>query len=130
MKEVKQIDTKKEKSKADRIKAEKERLNTIYKDIEPRKKDTVAGLIERCAYMRVTLEDFEVDLDENGFTEKFSQGNQEPYDRKRPVAEMYQGMNTSYQKAIKQLSDLLPKEVVVKNEDDGFDDFVSEREDV
>lgn len=80
--------------------------------------------------MRVTLEDFEVDLDENGFTEKFSQGNQEPYDRKRPVAEMYQGMNTSYQKAIKQLSDLLPKEVVVKNEDDGFDDFVSEREDV
>lgn len=122
--------TKKEKSKADRIKAEKERLNTIYKDIEPRKKETVAGLIERCAYMRVTLEDFEVDLDENGFTEKFSQGNQEPYDRKRPVAEMYQGMNTSYQKAIKQLSDLLPKEVVVKNEDDGFDDFVSEREDV
>ena len=122
--------TKKEKSKADRIKAEKKRLNTIYKDIEPRKKDTVAGLIERCAYMRVTLEDFEVDLDENGFTEKFSQGNQEPYDRKRPVAEMYQGMNTSYQKAIKQLSDLLPKEVVVKNEDDGFDDFVSEREDV
>lgn len=122
--------TRKEKTKADRIKAEKKRLNTIYKDIEPRKKDTVAGLIERCAYMRVTLEDFEVDLDENGFTEKFSQGNQEPYDRKRPVAEMYQGMNTSYQKAIKQLSDLLPKEVVVKNDDDGFDDFVSEREDV
>ena len=122
--------TRKEKTKADRIKAEKKRLNTIYKDIEPRKKDTVAGLIERCAYMRVTLEDFEVDLDENGFTEKFSQGNQEPYDRKRPVAEMYQGMNTSYQKAIKQLSDLLPKEVVVKKDDDGFDDFVSEREDV
>lgn len=121
---------KKEESKSERIKKEKQRLEKIYKDIEPRKKDTVAGLIERCAYMRVTLEDFELDLDENGFTEKFSQGNQKPYDRKRPVAEMYQGMNTSYQKAIKQLSDLLPKEIKVKNDDDGFDDFVSGREDV
>ena len=121
---------KKEKSKAERISAEKKRLEKIYVDIEPRKKNTVAGLIERCAYMRVTLEDFEKYLDENGFTEKFSQGNQEPYDRKRPVAEMYHSMNTNYQKAIKQLSDLLPKEIAVKTEDDGFDDFVSGREDL
>ena len=116
-------------SKDERILAEKERLNDIYKGIEEKKKNTVEGLIERCAYMRVTLEDFEKDLDENGFTEKFAQGNQKPYDRKRPVAEMYQGMNTSYQKAVKQLSDLLPKEVV-KCEDDGFDSFVSKREDL
>lgn len=121
---------KKKLTKAERIKTEKDRLTEIYKDIEQRKKDTVRGLIERCAYMRVTLEDFEEDLDKNGFTEKFSQGNQEPYDRKRPIAEMYQGMNTSYQKAIKQLTDLLPKEAVVTNADDGFEDFVGGREDV
>lgn len=121
---------KKELTKAERIKIEKDRLTEIYKDIEQRKKDTVKGLIERCAYMRVTLEDFEKDLDKNGFTEKFSQGNQEPYDRKRPIAEMYQGMNTSYQKAIKQLTDLLPKEAVTTTADDGFDNFVLGREDV
>lgn len=117
-------------SKEERILAEKKRLNKIYKEIEERKKKTVEGLIERCAYMRVTLEDLEKDLDENGFTEKFSQGNQKPYDRKRPVAEIYQGMNTSYQKAVKQLSDLIPKETGGNKEDDGFEDFVNEREDV
>ena len=117
-------------SKEERISAEERRLKKIYKEIEERKKKTVEGLIERCAYMRVTLEDFEKYLDLNGFTEKFSQGNQEPYDRKRPVAEMYQAMNTSYQKAIKQLSDLIPKEVSGNKMDDGFEDFVNGREEV
>ena len=120
-----------EKSKEERIKNELKRLNEIYKDIEPNKKNTVQGLIERCAYMRISLEDFEKDLDLNGFTEKFRQGLQEPYDRKRPVAEIYNSMNTSYQKAIKQLSDLLPKtnEMAIKD-DDGFEKFVVNREEI
>ena len=117
-------------SKEERIAKEKRRLNTIYKEIEERKKKTVEGLIERCAYMRVTLEDLEKDLDLNGFTEKFSQGNQKPYDRKRPAAEIYQGMNTSYQKGIKQLSDLIPKDTGGNKKDDGFEEFVNGREDV
>lgn len=121
----------KEKTKEERIKSELARLNKIYKDIEENRKSTAQGLIERCAYMRISLEDFEKDLDKNGFTEKFRQGNQEPYDRKRPIAEIYNSMNTSYQKAIKQLSDLLPKynEIPTKD-DDGFDDFVHNRDDI
>lgn len=121
---------KKELTKEERIKKEKNRLKRIYKNIETKRKDTVGGLIERCAYMRVTLEDFEENLDKNGFTEKFSQGNQEPYDRKRPVAELYNSMNTNYQKAIKQLTDLLPKEEAKGVSDDGFEDFVNGREDI
>lgn len=109
--------------KATRIKKEESRLKKIYKDIEQKKKDTVQGLIQRAAYMRVTLDDFELDLDINGFTESFSQGNQDPYDRKRPVADLYNSMNTSYQKIIKQLTDLLPKDKPIE-EDDGFDDFL------
>lgn len=124
------VEVAKVKTKEARIKTEKNRLNRIYKNIEQKKKDTVKGLIERCAYMRISLEDFEIDLDENGFTEKFSQGNQAPYDRKRPVAEIYNSMNTSYQKAVKQLTDLLPKDAPVTQKNDGFDDFVYEREDV
>ena len=113
-----------------RIKREENRLKKIYKDIEGKKKETVIGLIQRAAYMRVTLEDFEKDLDENGFTELFQQGEkQEPYERKRPTADLYNTMNTSYQKAIKQLTDLIPKEPQNAQDDDGFDDFVSDRDD-
>lgn len=115
--------------KAKRIRKEENRLKKIYKNIKDEKKQTVQGLIQRAAFMRVTLEDFEDDLDQNGFVEMFQQGiNQDPYERKRPVADLYNTMNTSYQKIIKQLTDLLPKEES-KPEDDGFDGFVGGRED-
>ena len=45
-----------------RIKEEENRLKKIYKNIEDKKKDTAIGLIQRLAYLRVTLEDFEKDL--------------------------------------------------------------------
>lgn len=115
--------------KAKRIRKEENRLKKIYKNIKDEKKQTVQGLIQRAAFMRITLEDFEKDLDQNGFVEMFQQGtNQDPYERKRPVADLYNTMNTSYQKIIKQLTDLLPKDEP-KPEDDGFDSFVGGRED-
>ena len=115
--------------KTKRIKKEENRLKKIYKNLEGQKKQTVEGLIQRAAFMRATLEDFESDLDRNGFVEMFQQGkDQDPYERKRPVADLYNTMNTSYQKIIKQLTDLLPKEES-KPEDDGFDGFVGGRED-
>ncbi len=93
--------------KAKRIRKEETRLKKIYKNLEGQKKQTVQGLIQRAAFMRV---------------------NQDPYERKRPVADLYNTMNTSYQKIIKQLTDLLPKDEP-KPEDDGFDSFVGGRED-
>ena len=115
-----------------RIKREETRLKNIYKNIEDKKKETVIGLIQRVAYLRVTLEDFEKDLDKNGFVEMFQQGEkQSPYERKRPVADLYNTMNTAYQKAIKQLTDLLPKEIEDKKEDDdGFNEFIYGRDDL
>ncbi|MCI6692512.1 MAG: hypothetical protein MR510_08550 [Clostridium sp.] len=114
--------------KAKRIKKEENRLKKIYRNIEDNKKDTVIGLIQRLSYLRVTLEDFEKDLDENGFTELFQQGEkQSPYERKRPVADLYNTMNTAYQKGIKQLTDLLPKEIKAIDEDDGFEEFINSK---
>ena len=122
-----------EKTKEQRIRIEERRLSRIYKNLESQKKQVVVGLIKRAAYMRITLEDFEKDLDENGYTEKFQQGREQtPYDRKRPVAEMYTSMQALYQKAVKQLTDLLPKETTARTksaQDDGFEDFVNDRYD-
>jgi len=118
-----------EPTKEDRINAERERLTDIYKTIEEKRRLTVRGLIERAAYMLVTLQDLEKDLDEKGIWEMFRQGDQEPYERKRPAADFYNQINNSYQKIIKQLSDLLPKEEPkAKEEGDGFDEFVVNRE--
>lgn len=120
---------KKELSKDERIKQEVTRLSAIYKDIDENRKKNAQGLMQRAAYMRITLEDYEKDLDEKGYVEMFSQSDKAPpYERERPVARLYGTMNKNYQSIMKLLSDMLPK-TEVKTEDDGFDTFVSDRND-
>lgn len=107
-----------EKTKEERIKAEKNRLVRIYKEISKENKSIIDGLINRAAFMRVTLEDMEKDLDDKGFVEEFSQSEKlEPYERERPVARLYNTMNKNYQSIIKQLSDLLPAEKPIEKKD-------------
>ncbi len=119
-------------TKEERVQREEERLLKFLTDVDPKKKNVVEGLVQRCAHLRVTLDDLAEDLDENGYTEMFQQGEKNPpYERKRPSADLYTTMNALYQKAIKQLTDLLPKDSIVnsKQNDDGFDDFVNSLDD-
>lgn len=119
---------KKKLTKNERISTEEERLRDSYEELTKDKSMVADGLIRRASYMRITLEDMEKDLDDNGFVELFSQSEkQDPYERERPVARLYNTMNKNYQSIIKQLSDLLPKEVA-KDEDDGFDTFIKKRD--
>ena len=121
---------KKDLSQDERILKEERRLKKIYKDIDKDKIGIVEGLIQRAAYMRITLEDWEKDIMENGCIEMFTQSEKtDPYERERPVARLYNTMNKNYQSIIKQLTDLMPKEVKVVDEDDGFDDFINSRTD-
>lgn len=115
--------------KADAIKKEVMRLRRICSKVDRKRKAAVEGLIQRAAFMRVSLTQLEEDLLENGFTELFSQGDQDPYERRRPTADFYNSMNTSYQKIVKQITDLLPKEDPKPGKGDGFDSFVNGRED-
>ena len=108
------------------IKKEIGRLKKIYAKMDGDRMSLVIGTIQRAAFLRISLEELEGDLNENGYTEPFQQGNQEPYDRKRPNAETYKSFYDSYLKTIKQLNDMLPKEES-KPEIDEFDEFVSSR---
>lgn len=117
------------KTKKTRVKAEKTRLEALYADLPENEKQLVAGLIDSAAFMRVELDDLAEFLSENGWTELFSQGKQEPYDRARPQGQAYNTTSANYQKIIKQLTSLLPKEDTPKRgSDDGFDDFVYGRD--
>lgn len=104
-------------------KKEEKRLEKVFSELEDGRKAATQGLIQRAAFMRVSLVDLEADLQENGFTELFSQGDQEPYQRERPSARIYATMNSNYQKIIKQLTDLLPKEAPRPKVGDDFEDF-------
>lgn len=114
-----------------KIENEVARLSKNYSLIDAKTRSVIRGLLQRAAFMRVSLGELEEDLNENGFTEWFSQGDQAPYERKRPSAELYNTMNANYQKIIRQLTELLPKEPPKPTEGgDGFEAFVDGREDV
>ena len=119
------------KSKASRIKAERKRLDSLYAAMDPNRKALAEGLLENAAFMRIELQDLAEELQEKGWTELFSQGKQEPYLRARPQGQMYNSTNGNYQKIIKQLDAMLPREEQKpKEENDGFDAFVSGRDEV
>ncbi|MCG1061110.1 hypothetical protein K4R20_01310 [Staphylococcus epidermidis] len=91
--------------KQKRIKKELSKLKKIYKDIPKDKMIIVDGLINRAAFMRISLEDMELDIHKDGFVEMFSQSEtQTPYERERPVARLYNSMNKNYQSIIKELT--------------------------
>lgn len=103
--------SKKKKKRETRISEEYDRLVVSFSDLEEDILEMVDGLIHRAAFMRVTLEDYEEDINKNGSVEMFSQSEaQVPYERARPVVQFYNTFNKNYQSIIKQLVDLLPKE--------------------
>lgn len=113
------------------IKKEIKRLTKTYKDIPVKRKDLVPGLIENAAFSRIKLQELQEDIAKNGLTEMFSQSeSQEPYTRKRPQADLYNTLLGNYLKYIKQLNDMLPKDLEVPKTAnvDSFDAFVESRD--
>ena len=94
----------------EKVVQERKRLLDIYEDVPQDKLNVVEGLIIQAARLRVMLDYMWEDIQENGENMLFTQSEKtEPYERERPVARLYNTRDQSYQRIIKQLSDLLPK---------------------
>ncbi|MCG7410586.1 P27 family phage terminase small subunit [Paenibacillus sp. ACRRX] len=106
-------------SREDRIKKEYNRLKRLLKELPKEKLSAADGVIKRVAFMAITLEDLEDDINDNGTVEEFTQG-ENTYDRQRPAATIYNATIKNYTNACKQLTDLIPAE---KKKTDGNDPF-------
>lgn len=111
-----------------RIKKEVTRLNSLFRQLDKKKKKAVESLIKNAAFMAVTLEDLQNEINENGVTEKYQNGANQFGVKKSSAVEVYNTMIKNHVTVMKQLTDLLPKEDP-KPVDDGFDTFVSGRDD-
>lgn len=117
---------KKEMTKDDVIKKEIKRLKKIYSDLEGKKKQVVDGLINEAAFMKATLEELKVIIDEKGPLDEMVQGDYSIL-REHPAVKTYNTMIQRYSTVVKQLADLMPKEEP-KEPDDGFESFVNDRD--
>ena len=131
--------TDKEKKKERRIKKEIAKLkkNWIKKGEKP--DDLTKKLLEFCmpiiqnlAFMTVTLEDLKEEINRDGCTVEYKNGETQYGTKKNPAAETYNTMIKNYTVLYKQLFDMIPKPEAYekdREEDDGFGDFVRERDD-
>lgn len=111
-------------TREERIKREVGRLKRILKNVSKESLTAAEGLIKRLAFLQVTLEDLEADINEKGTAEMFSQTAGIEYERERPATRIYNTTIKNYTVASKQLFDLLPDGEKTKSAADELMDFV------
>ena len=90
-----------------RQKKEQNRIKKIYKNLPKEQLEIAKKLIERAAYMLVSLEDMEAKISADGLVVTMPQGNYE-IERAHPLLQPYNAMVKNYNATIKQLSEALP----------------------
>lgn len=108
-----------------RIMKEIESWEKIFDDLSPEKKSGAQRLIEQVAFMKITLEELQMQIIESGPIYHFRNGKQEML-IEHPAQKSYNTMINRYTTAVDKLLGYLPREAA-KEVDDGFANFVSER---
>lgn len=90
-----------------RQKKEQNRIKKIYKNLPKERLEIAKKLIERAAYMLVSLEEMEAKISEDGLVVTMPQGSYE-IERAHPLLQPYNAMVKNYNATIKQLNDIAP----------------------
>ena len=91
-----------------RIKKEKARLMELFKDLEPNKLQTCLALIDRAAFITISLQDLEDQLNGIGFTEYYQNGESQSGWKKSAAADVHISLTKNLNTIIKQLLELVP----------------------
>ena len=94
--------------KTTRIKKEKQRLLDIFAGLDANKLRTCSTLIDRAAFITISLEDLEVELNEKGWTETYTNGKNQEGIKKSAAAEAHISLTKNLNAIIKQLLDIVP----------------------
>lgn len=94
--------------KETRIKREKERLEEIFQDLEENKLSTCLALIDRAAFITISLEDLETQLNLTGWVEEYQNGENQSGLKKAAAADVHISLTKNLNAIIKQLLELVP----------------------
>ena len=94
--------------KETRVKREKDRLFDIFKDLEPNKLKTCHALIDRAAFITISLQDLEEMLNETGWVEYYQNGENQFGMKKAAAADVHISLTKNLNAIVKQLLDLVP----------------------
>ena len=97
-------------TKETRIRREKKRLQGIFKDLEPNKLKTCQALIDRAAFITISLQDLEEQLNLTGWVETYQNGENQSGMKKAAAADVHISLTKNLNAIMKQLLELVPPE--------------------
>lgn len=114
--------------KNEQIKKETTRLKKQFAKIDRNKKSLVLSTIKDVAFMTVTMEELRERIVREGTTVEYKNGENQYGTKQSPDAQLYLQMSQKLTQAMKILLDCLPKTEKPVPKEDGFEDFLRERD--
>jgi hypothetical protein len=109
-------------SKIENVQIEYERLRSLFSSVDPTKAELVDNLLNEAAFMRVQLENLQLQIRKYGAIQISSKGTQ----RQTEAAKYYTKLVNSYGNVIKTLNTIMGKNMIDDN--DEFDEFMKRLE--
>ena len=97
-----------EETKSEKIQKVAKKIKRIFKDLDKNKKKLVDPLVEKAAFMSVTLDELQETINYEGCVSEYKNGENQFGTKKSPEVEIYLNMSKNYAAIIKQLTDLVP----------------------
>lgn len=91
-----------------KIKKKTKELTKIFENLDENKKKVIETLIERAAFMTVHLAELEEELNRDGWTEEYQNGQNQKGLKKSAAAEAHVSLVKNLAAIIKQLTELCP----------------------
>ena len=110
------------------IKKEERRLKRLFAKIDDSKKKLAFSTIADVAFLTVIMQELREKILKKGTTCEYKNGENQYGTKQSPDAQLYLQMSQKQTAAMKILMDCLPKTERPEPKDDGFNDFVAERD--
>lgn len=104
----KDTETKKDFSKEARINAELKRLINFFEEVDENQKAMALPLIQNASFMKVTLEDLQEIINNEGVTDVYQNGANQHGKKQSATLQSYNSLIKNYANVIKTLSQLVP----------------------
>lgn len=95
-------------SKEERIKKEYNKLRRTFRDLDENMKKTVDSLLKNAAFMTVTLEDIQTEINRDGVKSEYDNGGGQKGFKQSDAVKTHISMTRNHATIMKQLTDLVP----------------------
>lgn len=102
-----------EKTKEERVKLEAKRLKALTKGLSQAKLAVALPLVEQAAFMRVTLDDLQVQINEEGCVEEYQNGKNQQGFKTTAALQAYNSTVKNYAAVCERLDRILPQQAAV-----------------